>query len=181
MRRVAEVHPRESGWRDRYRADCRVIILPLETLEDLLHLRDRDEMALASEALRCTAPQIDAEAVNLTVGLDMAVRRHVVDRDLERRVLSRSETGEDEVNDRSRECPNESRGGQRTYESRRRHHRTSECDSGLLPHEDETRVGKRGCSVNCRPKRESSSWEDGREANTVGGDNECDLRQDGEI
>jgi hypothetical protein len=88
MRRVAEVHPRESGWRDRYRADCRIIILSLEALEDVLYLRDRDEMVLASEALRSAAPQIDAEAVNRTVGLDMAVRRHVVDRDLERRILS---------------------------------------------------------------------------------------------
>src|SRR5271163_2119561 len=96
MRRVAEVHPRESGWRDRYRADCRVIILLLETLEDFVHLRDRDEMVLASEGLRCAAPQIDAEPVNRTVRLNMAIRRHVVDRDLERRVLSRSETGEDE-------------------------------------------------------------------------------------
>ena len=73
MRRVAEVHPRESGWRDRYRADRRVIILPLEALENVLHLGDRDEMVLASEALRSAAPQIDAEAVNRTVGLDMAV------------------------------------------------------------------------------------------------------------
>jgi hypothetical protein len=78
MRRVAEVHPRESGWRDRYRADCRVIILSLETLEDVLHLRDRDETVFASEALRSAAPQIDAEAINRTVGLDMAVRRYIV-------------------------------------------------------------------------------------------------------
>src|ERR1700733_5836007 len=96
MRRVAEVHPRKPGWRDRYRADCRVIILSLQALEDVLHLRDRDEMVLASEALRSAAPQIDAEAVNRTVGLDMAVGRHVVDRNLERRVLSGGETREDE-------------------------------------------------------------------------------------
>ena len=44
----------------------------------------------------------------------MAVRRRVVDRDLERRVLSRRETGEDEDNERGREAPNESRGGQST-------------------------------------------------------------------
>src|ERR1700683_2254872 len=165
MGRVAEVHPRKSGWRDRYRADCRVIVLSLETLEDFLHLRDRYEMVLASEGLRCAAPQIDAEAVNRTVGLDMAVRSHVVDRDLERRVLSRGETGEDEVNDHSREAPNESRGGQRTYESRRRRHRSRECDSGLLRHEDETRVATRGCGVNCRRKRESSSWRTGGKQN----------------
>ena len=166
MRRIAEVHPGESGRRDRYRADCRVVILLLETLEDFLHLRDRNEMVLASEALRCAAPQIGAEAVNRTIRLDMAVRRHVVDGDLKRRVLSRGETGEDEANERSGEAPNESRGGQRRCESRRRQHRSSECDLGLLPHEDETRVAKRGCGVNCRPKRQSFSWEDGREANT---------------
>jgi hypothetical protein len=96
MRRVAEVHPRKSGWRDRYRADCRVIVVSLEALEDVLHLRDRDEMVLASEALRGAAPQIDAEAVNRTIGLDMAVGRHVVDRNLEPRVLSGGETGKDE-------------------------------------------------------------------------------------
>jgi hypothetical protein len=75
----------------------------LETLEDFLHLRDRNEMVLASEALRCAAPQIGAEAVNRTVRLDMAVRRHVIDRDLERRVLSDGETGKDEVNEKVRE------------------------------------------------------------------------------
>src|SRR3984957_3566984 len=111
MRRVAEVHLREPGWRDCYRADCRVIVLSLKTLEDVLHLRDRDEMVLASEALRGATPQIDAEAVNRTVGLDMAVRRHIIDRDLERRVLSHGETGKDEVNKRGREVPNESRRG----------------------------------------------------------------------
>ena len=63
-------------------------------------------------------PQIDAEAVDRTVGLDMAVSRHVVDRDLERRVLSHGETGEDEVNERGREGPNESRGGQKAREVR---------------------------------------------------------------
>ena len=92
MRRIAEVDPREPSRRDRYRADRRVIILPLETLEDVFHLRDRDEMVLASEALRSAAPQIDAEAVNRTVDLDMAVRRHVVDRHPQRRVLSHGET-----------------------------------------------------------------------------------------
>jgi len=130
MRRVAEVHPRKSGWRDRYRADCRVIVLSLETLEDFLHLSDRDEMVLASKALCCAAPQIDAEAINRTVGLDMAVRRHVVDRDLERRVLSRGETCEDEENERGREAPNQIRGGQKAREVRCRHRRSSECDSG---------------------------------------------------
>ena len=114
MRRIAEIDPREPGWRDRDRADRRVIILALETLEDVLHLRDRDEMVLASEALRSAAPQIDADAVNRTVGLDMAIRRRVVDRDLERRFLSHGETGKDEENERSREAPNESRGGQKS-------------------------------------------------------------------
>jgi hypothetical protein len=129
MRRVAEVHPRKPGWRDRYRADCRVIVLSLETLEDFLHLRGRGEVVLASEALRRAAPQIDAEAINRTVGLDMAIRKPVVDRDLKRRVLSHGETGKDEVKDRSRESPNESRGGQKAREIRRRHLRSSECDS----------------------------------------------------
>jgi hypothetical protein len=41
----------------------------------------------------------------------MAVRRHIIDRDLERRVLSHGETGKDEVNKRGREAPNESRRG----------------------------------------------------------------------
>src|ERR1700722_4514708 len=121
MRRIAEIDAREPRWRDCYRADCRVIILSLETLEDVLHLRDRNEMILAPEALRCTTPQIDAEAVNRTAGIDMAVRRHVVDRDLERRFLSRGQTGEDEENERGREGPNESQGGGEAHKVGWRH------------------------------------------------------------
>ena len=79
----------------------------------------------------------------------MAVGRRVVDRDLERRVLGGGETGEDEEGERDREAPSESRGGQGTDGSRRRHHRSSECDLGLLPHEDESRVAKGGCGVTC--------------------------------
>jgi hypothetical protein len=86
-------------------------------------------MVLASEALRGAAPQIDAEAVDRTVGLDMAIRRHVIDRDFERRVLRHGETGEDELNERGREGPNESRGGQKAREVRCWHLRSSECDS----------------------------------------------------
>ena len=72
MSRIAEIHPREPRGRDRYAslagvivncANCSVVFPSLETLEDVLDLRNRHEMVLAPETLRRPAPQIDADAV----------------------------------------------------------------------------------------------------------------------
>jgi hypothetical protein len=112
MRRIAEIHPRESSGRDGDRTDGCVIILAFETPEEVLHLCDRCKVILAAGTLCGAAPEFYANAVYRAVGLHMAVRRRVVDRDLERRVLSRGETGEDEENERGREAANESRAAQ---------------------------------------------------------------------
>ena len=114
MRRVAKVYPRKPSGRDGDRANGCVIVLVLEALQEVLHLCDRHEVILAAETFCSATPQVDADAIDRAVGLEMAVRRRVVDRDLQRRVLSRSETGGEKENERGREAPNESRDDQVT-------------------------------------------------------------------
>ena len=157
MRRIAEIDLREPGRRDRDCADRDVIIPSFETLEDLLHLRDRDETVLAPKALRGAAPQIHADAVDRSVRLDMAIRRRVVDRDLERRVLGQREAGGDDESERDRAAPNEHRGGQGICEGGWRHGQSSECDSGLLTRQDEIPVSIRVLECYLRRKCESFS------------------------
>jgi hypothetical protein len=79
-----------AGWRDRDRADRRVIVLSLETLEDVLHLRHRNQAVLAPEAFRRAPPQVDAHAVRL----DMAVGRRVIDGTLSGALSARAKPAE---------------------------------------------------------------------------------------
>jgi hypothetical protein len=65
----------------------------------------------APETLGDPAPQVDADAVDRAVGLEMAIRRRVIDRDLQGRILSRGESRGEDENDHGREAPNERRGG----------------------------------------------------------------------
>jgi hypothetical protein len=60
---------------------------------------------LAAETFRNAAPQIDVHTIDRPVGLDLAIRRRIVDRDPQRRVLSHGETGEDEEKEGGREGP----------------------------------------------------------------------------
>jgi hypothetical protein len=164
VRRVAEIHARKPLRGDRNRAEGGVVVLAFETLQDRLHLRDGNEAVVSPKDFGCAAPQVDTDAIDRAVGLDMAIRRRVVDRHPQRRFLGDGETDGDEKSERGRKAPNESRGGQKTEEKRWLHQRSSECDSGLLSQQDETRVSSGGAapSLPLCSKIEESGRQDAR-------------------
>ena len=88
---------------------------------------------MASETFGGAAQPLYADAINGAVGLDMAIRRRVVDRDLERRVLSGREARGDDEGERGLDEPKEGRGGQKAHECKTpSSSRSSECDLRVI-------------------------------------------------
>ena len=94
---IGEVDARRPFRRDRDSADGGVVAALLQAAEDRLHIRNRDQLEWPFHQLRHPAPQIDADAGNRAVTVDVAVGRNVIDGDAQglRFVLLRGKGGND--------------------------------------------------------------------------------------
>ena len=130
VRRIAEIDPREPLGRDRDRADAGVVVPALDAVDERLHLRDRDQPVLAAQNLRHAAPQVHADAVDRPVRFDMAIGRHVVDRDSERRLFGFGGGDQGGKGQRLRKTPHSARDDRREAKKNRWRHQPRRRNRG---------------------------------------------------
>ena len=79
--RIGEFDASQPVRRDGDSADRRVELTTLDSGDDVLHLRDRDEAMGQMEVFGDAPPKVHAGARKQSLGINRSVRRHVVDSD----------------------------------------------------------------------------------------------------
>ena len=110
MSGITEIDAGEAPGRDRDGADRGVVVLTLEAGEDRLHVGDGNETVVTTKSLGDPPPKVDARPVDCPVRFDMAVRRDVIDGDLERHFFGLDRGRKHEQRDNRPETLNQAEG-----------------------------------------------------------------------
>lgn len=124
MGRIRKIDTRVPFRRNRDRADRRIETTLLKSAENRFHIGNREQLECPFHVFRNPAPQVNADAGNRAIGVDVTVRRDVIDGDpqwLRPALLSSKGT-----NDGGRQASANADAGQHKSESRsdRRDHNT---------------------------------------------------------
>src|SRR5215469_5218343 len=84
MRRIGEIHPCKAFWRNRDGTNSDVIGTPLQSCQQVAHLRYEDQLIPPVEMLWHATPQVDTRTSEPSLAVLPAVRLGVINSDAHR-------------------------------------------------------------------------------------------------